>query len=68
MIYEYEFLDTGERVERDAFGLREIDGRRVKRIYSTGVHFKGVWNDNAKEYSRISLTDPKGPKDLGDPT
>ncbi len=42
MTYEYKFTDTEEIVEADSYGLTEIDGRPVKRIFSsTAFTLKG---------------------------
>jgi len=41
MTYEYEFLDTGDRVDADTYGLAEIDGRPVRRVYAASFTLKG---------------------------
>jgi hypothetical protein len=41
MIYEYKYIDTGEVVESDSYGLKTINSRPVKRIYSTSFSLKG---------------------------
>ena len=41
MTYEYKYKDTGEIVEAGEYGLKEINGRPVSRVYSTSFSLRG---------------------------
>lgn len=60
MTYTYRFLDVEEEYADVEQGmsdpiLSEIDGRPVRRVITggSGTVFRGVWNDNAAQYSRV---------------
>lgn len=59
MTYDYKFTDTGEIVEANTYGLKEIDGRPVSRVYSTAFTLKGGgWHHTeypGKGHTRIRM-------------
>ena len=71
MTYTYKYKDGDKEVFDVSHSMKEPaltehNGRPCSRVITggSGTVFRGIWNDNAHEYTRLGFG-PGGTKDIG---